>query len=99
MLGRNWKQIVIPAAYFFLLGVIAVFVHSGLQGSHGLAAYRQAGEEERRLQADLARISAERAVLENRVKRLSSRGLDLELLDERARSVLGLIREDELVIR
>ena len=99
MRGRNWKQIAIPTAYFFLLGVIAVFVHSGFQGSHGLAAYREAGEEERRLNAELARLRAERDVLENRVKRLSARGLDLELLDERARAVLGLIREDELIIR
>lgn len=99
MNGRNWKQIAIPAAYVFLLGVIAVFVHSGLQGDHGLAAYHEAGEEERRLQAELDQLTARRVELENRVTRLSRRNLDLDLLDERSRDVLGLVREDELIIR
>ena len=99
MYGLSWKQIAIPAAYIFLTGVIAVFVHSGLQGDHGLAAFREAGAEERRLATELARIQDQRAELKNRVHRLSSRELDLDLLDERARAVLGMIREDELIIR
>ena len=85
MQALHWKQIAIPMAYVFLLGVIAVFVHSGLQGDHGLAAYHEAGEEERRLQHELETLQAERAELGNRVSRLSRRNLDLDLLDERAR--------------
>lgn len=99
MRNSTWMQILIPAAYVFLLGIIAVFVHSGLQGEHGLAAYHEAGDEERRLAAQLADLHATRTELENRVKRLSYRNLDLDLLDERARSVLGMVREDELIIR
>jgi cell division protein FtsB len=93
------KQIAIAATYVLLTGVIAIFAHSGLQGDHGLAAYREAEAEERRLRTELAELRAEREALANKVLRLSDRYLDLELLDERARAVLGLVREDELVVR
>ena len=95
----NWKQFAVPAGYILLVGVIAIFAHSGLQGDHGLAAFRDASVEERRLQADLAKIRAEREAMANRVRRLSDRYLDLDLLDERARAVLGMVREEEIVIR
>lgn len=86
-------------AYILLIGVIAVFAHSGLQGDHGLAALREAAAEERRLMDQLDQLRRQRAEIENRVLRLSERYLDLDLLDERARAVLGLVREDELVVR
>ena len=95
----GWKRIVTPAGYILLIGVIAVFVHSGLQSDHGLAAYHEAGTEERRLQAELDRLRARKAELANRVKRLSDGYLDLDLLDEQARRVLGLMRADELIVR
>lgn len=37
--------------------------------------------------------------MENRTRRLSDSYLDLDLLDEQARSVLGYVRADEIVIR
>ena len=99
MSRMTWKQIITPAAYIFLVGLIAVFAHSGLQSDHGLAAFRAADDEERRLSQELAALKEQRAEMENRVHRLSDQYLDLDLLDERARAVLGLVRQDELVIR
>ena len=46
-----------------------------------------------------ALLQLERAELENRVSRISDHNLDLDLLDERARLVLGLVRPDELIVR
>ncbi len=95
----TFKHIAIAATYVLLTGVIAIFAHSGLQGEHGLAAYREAEAEERQLRTDLAQLRAEHDALANKVLRLSDRYLDLDLLDERARAVLGLVRADELVVR
>ncbi len=95
----NLRQIAIAATYVLLTGVIVIFAHSGLQGDHGLAAYREAAAEERHLRVELAGLRAERDALSNKVLRLSNRYLDLDLLDERARAVLGLVREGELVVR
>ena len=51
------------------------------------------------LERQLAELRAERAMMENKTKRLDEDYLDLDLLDERARSVLGYIRADEILIR
>lgn len=95
----SFKHVAVAATYVLLTGVIAVFAHSGLQGDHGLAAYREAEAEERHLRTELAELQTEHEALANKVLRLSDRYLDLDLLDERARAVLGLVREDELVVR
>lgn len=95
----GFRQVAVSLAYILLIGAIAVFAHSGLQGDHGLAALREAAAEERRLTAELEQLRRERAEVENRVLRLSDRYLDLDLLDERARAVLGLVRADEMVVR
>jgi len=96
---RDWGQFVTPAFYIALIAVLAVFAHSGLQGEHGLAALHRAEALERELESDLAEIRQERRALENKVRRLGTDYLDLDLLDERARAVLGYVRRDELVIR
>jgi cell division protein FtsB len=44
-------------------------------------------------------LQANLAELENLTIRLSDGFLDLDLLDERARDVLGYVRYDEIVIR
>ncbi len=99
-MGRwDWGQIVTPAIYIVLIAVLAVFGHSGLQGEHGLAALRQAEALERDLTDELAGVGEDRRDLENRVRRLGLRYLDLDLLDERARAVLGYVRREELAIQ
>ncbi len=99
-MGRwDWGQIVAPAIYIVLIAVLAVFGHSALQGEHGLAALRQAEALEAELTTELAGIGEDRRALANLVERLDERNLDLDLLDERARAMLGYVRREELVIR
>jgi cell division protein FtsB len=94
-----WGQIVTPTIYILLIAVLAVFGHSGLQGEHGLAALHEAQTLERDLIAELADVSEDRRILKNLVQRLDENNLDLDLLDERARAVLGYMRREELMIR
>lgn len=99
-MGRwDWGQFITPLFYIALIAVLAVFAHSGLQGEHGLAALNRAETLEQELTAELAGLREDRRALENKVERLSTDYLDLELLDERARAVLGYVRRDELIIR
>jgi len=51
------------------------------------------------LRAQLEALEADVARMENLAKRLSDDFLDLDLLDQQAREVLGLMRSDEIVIR
>ncbi len=99
-MGRWDKgQIIAPAIYILLIAVLAVFGHSGLQGELGLGALHQAEALERNLIAELSIVSEDRRARRNLVNRLSTDNLDLDLLDERARAILGYVRVEELVIR
>ena len=95
----RFTNVVTPIAYLVLIGFIIVFAHSSMQSEQGLAAYYKAGSEERRLKRQLDMLVAERRELQNKVDRLSDRNLDLDLLDERAREVLGMARVDEMIVR
>ena len=75
------------------------FAHRGVQGGLGLRVGFTAAEETRRLEAELDRLRQERLELEINVGRLGGETIDLDLLDERARAILGRARSDEIVVR
>jgi cell division protein FtsB len=50
------------------------------------------------LTAELQRLNAEVARMENLTHRLSDEFLDLDLLDQQARNVLGMARADEIIV-
>lgn len=83
----------------FVIAAVLYFGHLGVQGSLGLRAGKAAQLEEQRLTAELRSLQVEHARLNNLTHRLSDSYLDLDLLDERARDILGYIREDEIVVR
>ncbi len=89
-----------PLFYFGTAAVLGLyFTFAAVQGDFGLFNRVQVEAEVNTLQAIQKRHAAELARLENRTRRLSDDFLDLDLLDERARDVLGLVRPDEIVIR
>ena len=84
---------------FLILGATLYFAHSALQGDTGVVEYMRLTQQEAKLQEDLAQLKAERARMENLTLRLSESYLDLDLLDERARVVLGYVGERDALIR
>lgn len=74
------------------------FTFAAVQGDFGVFRRVQATSEKQALLAERDRLKAEVARMENLTRRLSDSYLDLDLLDERARNVLGLVRADEIVI-
>nr|WP_217351853.1 septum formation initiator family protein [Ruegeria sp. HKCCD8929] len=84
-------------AVAFALGVY--FTFAAVQGDFGLFRRVEIAAERDALSRDLARLEDEIAEMENLTRRLSDTYLDLDLLDQQARSVLGLLRADEIVIR
>ena len=77
----------------------AYFTFAAVQGDFGLFRRVEIQAEAEELRLDLARLQADILRMENLTHRLSDNYLDLDLLDEQARSVLGLLRSDEIVIR
>jgi cell division protein FtsB len=80
-----------------LLGT--TFIFAAMQGNYGLFRRAEVLAESRALQAELDMLTARVARMENLTRRMSDDYLDLDLLDEQARSVLGLLRSDEIVVR
>lgn len=74
------------------------FTFAAVQGDFGLFRRTEIVAETQDLNRQLAAVEHEVAVMENLTKRMSDDYLDLDLLDERARKVLGMVRPDEVVI-
>ena len=86
--------------YFFgtlMLGLY--FAFAAVQGNYGVFKRVEVQAEGAALQAELQRLQDDVAEMENLTTRLSDTYLDLDLLDQQARDVLGLIRADEVVIQ
>ncbi|WP_299887283.1 septum formation initiator family protein [uncultured Ruegeria sp.] len=81
----------------FMLGVY--FTFAAVQGDYGLFRRVEIAAERDALSRNLAQLDAEIAEVENLTRRLSDTYLDLDLLDQQARSILGMIRADEIVIQ
>ena len=88
-------------AFFTLITLVLIgyFAFAATQGNYGLFRLIQVQAQAELLEEDLATLRAEREALENKTTRLSEDSLDLDMLDERARAVLGLARGDEIIIR
>lgn len=84
-------------ALAFALG--GYFTFAAVQGDFGVFRRVQINAEAEALVTERDRLKAELAELQNRTHRLSDAYLDLDLLDEQVRDVLGYIRADEIVIR
>jgi len=80
-----------------LLGLY--FTFAAVQGDYGVFRRSESLAEKRALEDELVLVQAEVTRMENLTHRLSDTYLDLDLLDQQARDVLGLIRADEIVIR
>jgi cell division protein FtsB len=80
-------------------GLSAYFVFAAVQGDYGHFRRVQIEADESALKVQLAQLHTERAILQNKTRRLSDTFLDLDLLDERARKVLGMARGDEILIQ
>ena len=95
------KRPAFGALVYFMIAfaMCGYFTFAAVQGDYGLFRRAEIVAEERALQAQLDQIETQVARMENLTKRLSDGFLDLDLLDQQARDVLGMIRSDEIVIR
>jgi cell division protein FtsB len=89
-----------PVMYFALAGTFGVYLtFAAVQGEYGLFHRIQIEADAETLRSERDRLAAELAEVENRTRRLSDGYLDLDLLDQQAREVLGYVRADEVILR
>ncbi len=86
--------------YFIVIFCLGLyFIFASVQGDYGLFRRVQISAELRDLSARRDALAEEISTLSNKTLRLSDDYLDLDLLDEQVREILGYIRPDEVVIR
>jgi len=93
---RRRLRWVVPQLLAF--GLVAYFGYHLLQGDRGLRAYLRLGDEIAQARATAAVLHGELEVESRRVKALSSRSLDPDMLEERAQAVLGFLKPEDRVI-
>ena len=95
------QRLSISAIVFFVLMTLlgVYFAYAAVQGPSGILRRVQLEAETRDLIRQRDSLQAEVDQMRNLTHRLSDEYLDIDLLDERARDVLGLVRADEVIIR
>jgi cell division protein FtsB len=79
-------------------GLFFYFAFHLLHGDMGYFALRGLNQKLAKAENRRDTIKGERVALENRVRLLRSNSLDLDMLDERAREVLGFVAPGEVVV-
>ena len=69
-----------------------------VSGERGVFALIRESHRLDMLQNKLSETKSERIILENKTKKLSNNSLDLDLLDEQTRLVLGISGKNEVVL-
>jgi cell division protein FtsB len=97
----NLARPAIGGLVYLLLAITlgAYFTFAAVQGEYGVFRQVQIRAEAETLRAERDALYDDLGRVTNLTTRLSDRYLDIDLLDERVRDVLGYVRPDELVIR
>ncbi len=99
VIRRRVRAIVVPAVLWTVSALtVGYFIMQAESGNRGLEAKRALKKEASGLKQELAAVKAERATWEHRVDLLRSEQIDRDLLEERARIVLGRVHANDVVI-
>ncbi|WP_150524925.1 FtsB family cell division protein [Roseibium sediminis] len=89
------RHLVVPT---LALSALAYFGFHALNGELGLVGRARIEHDVQRLEAELAKLVAEREHLVSRVSLLRPESLDPDMLDESARRNLNLVHTKDLII-
>ncbi len=92
----SFKSAISGVAFLIIAGY---FASAAIQGDFGVVKRVQITAQKQTLTAERDRLKDEVVRMQNLTLRLSDDYLDLDLLDERARNVMGYVRADEIVIQ
>lgn len=89
------RQVIGPT---LAVSVFAYFAYHAVEGDRGLLAWIQLTKDVSTAQTELDKVTHVREVLEHQTDLMKSDSIDPDMLDERARSILGVVRKDDVII-
>ena len=83
-----------------IIGVclIVYFLYHAVQGDRGLIAFWQLSKQVTQAENTQSMLNQKRTELQTRVSLLNPNSLNSDMIDERARFILGYTKSDEIVI-
>ena len=88
---RRRTFLTVLGLYTFAALFIGYFAANAFTGNHGLRAQQDLEQQLTAMKGDLMQLKAERAVWEHRVSLLRADRIDPDMLDERARALIGYV--------
>lgn len=100
MRTRFKRKFILLRFGLYLLGMasLSYFAYHAVTGNYGMTSGKAMQTRIDELNAESQVLAARRAYLSKQVKLMSDGTLEADMLDERARSLLAVSREDEIVI-
>jgi len=95
---RRRAVLTVLGLYTFAALFIGYFAANAFTGNHGLRAQQDLEQQLTAMKGELAQIKAERALWERRVSLLRGDRIDPDMLDERARSLIGYVDRRDLTL-
>jgi cell division protein FtsB len=96
---KRARKVLIPLALYSVSGLlVGYFLHHAHNGTRGLDAKRQLKIQAHDLSKEFEAAKIQRAEWERRIALLRSDQIDRDLLEERARTLLGRVHRNDLVI-
>lgn len=80
------------------MAVCAYFAHHATTGPNGWQAREDRLRHMAELRAEVTRLAGERSAAEGRNRLIDGAVIERDVVDERARALLGVVREDEIVV-
>ncbi|MGO4386158.1 septum formation initiator family protein [Microvirga sp. 2YAF29] len=99
VIRRRLRRFLIPLVlYSISAAVVGYFVHHAHSGARGIEAQQKYEAQVAELTQELDALKTERTDWERRISLLRSDQIDRDLLEERARVMLGRVHRNDLVI-
>jgi cell division protein FtsB len=100
MVTRKRLRSILTALGLYVVAALLIgyFGVNAFSGNHGLNAKQDIEQQIGALSTELAKLQVERKQWERRVALLKSRGLDPDMLDERARALLDYVHPNDLTL-
>src|SRR4249920_1069570 len=95
---RRRTVLTVLGLYFLAALFIGYFGINVFTGNHGLRAQQDLEQQLETMKGELGQLKAERAVWERRVSLLRADRIDPDMLDERARALLGYADPRDLTL-
>lgn len=98
MLAAIRKNLTSIFSNIFWLGLVGYFVFHVISGARGAVSWIKLSKQVESLEKKAKILKEENAFLENKIHFLRADNLDLDLLEEQARNILGFANEEDVIV-